>query len=39
MKAVIENNMAEIGDTLEKALTKGLGFEKLMDDFDKLNER
>ena len=39
MKAVIENNMNQISDTLEKALTGGLGFDKLMDDFDKLNTR
>ena len=39
MKAVIENNMAKISDTLEKSLTNGLGFDKLMDDFDKLNTR
>ena len=39
MKAVIENNMSQISDTLEKALTDGLGFDKLMDDFDKLNTR
>ena len=39
MKAVIDNNMAKISDTLEKSLTNGLGFDKLMDDFDKLNTR
>jgi hypothetical protein len=39
MKAVIENNMAQLTDTLEKSLTNGLGFDKLMDDFDKLNTR
>ena len=39
MKAVVENNMAKLSDTLEKSLTNGLGFDKLMDDFDKLNER
>ena len=39
MKAVIENNMAKISDALEKSLTNGLGFDKLMDDFDKLNTR
>lgn len=39
MKEVIENEMASIADTLEKALTNGLGFEELMDNFDKLNTR
>lgn len=39
MKSVIENNMAEIADTLEKSLTDGLGFDTLMDNFDKLNTR
>ena len=39
MKAIIENNMNQISDALEKALTGGLGFDKLMDDFDKLNTR
>jgi hypothetical protein len=39
MKAVIENNMTEIAETLEKALTGGLGFDELMDGFDKLNTR
>ena len=39
MKSVIENNMAKISDALEKSLTNGLGFDKLMDDFDKLNTR
>jgi hypothetical protein len=39
MKAVVENNMAKIQDTLEKSLTKGMGFEHLMDSFDKLNTR
>lgn len=39
MKAVIENNMAEIADTLEKTLTGGTTFDTLMDEFDKLNTR
>jgi hypothetical protein len=39
MKAVIENNMAEINETLEKSLTGGTSFDELMDGFDKLNER
>ena len=45
MKAVIENNMAKISETLEKTLTKlpgmdeGFGFDYLMDSFDKLNTR
>lgn len=39
MKAVVENNMAQLTDNLEKSLTNGLGFDKLMDDFDKLNTR
>ena len=39
MKAVIENNMAEIAETLEKTLTGGLNFEELMNGFDKLNTR
>jgi hypothetical protein len=39
MKAVIENNMAEIADTLEKNLTGGTSFDELMDGFDKLNTR
>jgi hypothetical protein len=39
MKAVIENNMAKIAETLEKTLTNGLGFDALMDGFDKLNTR
>jgi hypothetical protein len=37
MKEAIEKRMEKITDTLEKALTKGLGFENLMDNFDKLN--
>lgn len=37
MKEVIENNMTKLSDTLEKTLTNGLGFEHLMDNFDKLN--
>ena len=39
MKAVIENNMKQIADTLEKSLTDGMGFDRLMDNFDKLNTR
>lgn len=39
MKAVIENNMAKIADTLEKTLTGGTSFDTLMDEFDKLNTR
>lgn len=39
MKAVIQNNMDEIASILEDALTGGLGFETLMDNFDKLNTR
>ena len=39
MKAVIENNMAKIADTLEKTLTGGTTFDTLMDEFDKLNTR
>ena len=39
MKAVIENNMAEIADALEKTLTGGTTFDTLMDEFDKLNTR
>jgi hypothetical protein len=39
MREVIENNMAKIADTLEKALTNGVGFDSLMDGFDKLNTR
>lgn len=39
MKAVIENNMNQIADTLEKSLTDGIGFDRLMDNFEKLNTR
>lgn len=39
MRAVIENNMNEIMANLEDALTKGLGFETLMDNFERLNTR
>ena len=39
MKAVIENNMNQISETLEKSLTDGLGFDRLMDNFEKLNTR
>ena len=39
MKAVIENNMAKIAETLEKTLTNGINFDELMDGFDKLNTR
>ena len=37
MKAVIENNMNQIADTLEKSLTGGFGFDRLMENFDMLN--
>lgn len=39
MKAVIQNNMDELAAILEDELTGGLGFETLMDNFDKLNTR
>jgi hypothetical protein len=39
MKAVYENDLAAAADKLEKALTGGVGFEVLMDGFDKLNAR
>jgi hypothetical protein len=39
MKATIENNMAKIKEAFENALTDGLGFEELMDNYDKLNTR
>ncbi len=39
MKAVIENNMAEIAENLERTLSGGLTFDILMDGFDKLNTR
>ena len=39
MKAVIENNMTKIAETLEKTLTGGTTFDTLMDEFDKLNTR
>ena len=39
MKAVIENNMNKIADTLEKTLTGGTTFDTMMDEFDKLNTR
>lgn len=39
MKAVIENNMAQIAETLEKTLTNGISFDELMNGFDKLNTR
>ena len=39
MKAVTENNMKKIADTLEKTLTSGSTFETMMDSFDKLNKR
>ena len=39
MKAVTENNMKKIADTLEKTLTGGSTFETMMDSFDKLNKR
>jgi t-SNARE complex subunit (syntaxin) len=39
MKAVIENNMNKIAETLEKTLTGGTTFDTLMDEFDKLNTR
>ena len=38
MKKVIENALAESADILEKSLT-GIGFESLMDEYDKLNTR
>jgi hypothetical protein len=39
MKAVYENDLAAAADSLEKALTNGMGFEALMDSYDKLNTR
>lgn len=39
MKAVIDNNMAKISESLEKNLTNGMGFDYLMDQFDMLNTR
>jgi hypothetical protein len=39
MQAVIQNNVDKLRDDLEKSLTNGLGFDALMDDFDKLNAR
>ena len=39
MKDVIENNMSKISSALENAFTNGLGFENLMDSYDKLNTR
>lgn len=39
MKTVIQNNMDELASILEDELTGGLGFETLMDNFDKLNTR
>ena len=39
MKAIIENNMNKIAETLEKTLTGGTTFDTLMDEFDKLNTR
>ena len=39
MKAVIENNMNKIADSLEKTLTGGTTFDTMMDEFDKLNTR
>lgn len=39
MKAVIENNMNKIAETLEKTLTGGTTFDTMMDEFDKLNTR
>ena len=37
MRAVIENNLAEASDKLEKSLTNGFGFEYLLDQWDKMN--
>ena len=39
MKAIFENDLASAFDALEKSLTGNKGFEKLLDDFDKLNLR
>jgi ElaB/YqjD/DUF883 family membrane-anchored ribosome-binding protein len=39
MQAVVQNNVDKLRDDLEKSLTNGLGFDALMDDFDKLNAR
>ena len=39
MKETIQNNMTKLAEELEKALTGGIGFEFLMDEFDKLNTR
>lgn len=39
MRAVIENNMAEAADALEKSLTNGHGFDYLMDQWDRMNTR
>jgi F0F1-type ATP synthase membrane subunit b/b' len=39
MRATIDNNMARIKDTLEKTLTDGMGFDFLMEEFDRLNTR
>ena len=38
MKEVIENSLAKSADALEKSLS-GIGFESLMDEYDKLNTR
>ena len=39
MREVIQNNMTKLADDLEKALTGGIGFESLMNEFDMLNTR
>jgi hypothetical protein len=39
MKEEIETNMKKISKAFEDALTDGIGFEELMDSYDKLNTR
>ena len=39
MKEVVQNNLTQIAETLENSLTKGIGFDSLMDGFNKLNTR
>ena len=39
MKKVFENTFNKLSDELEKALTDGMGFESMLDDFDLLNQQ
>lgn len=38
MKKVLENTFDKLADELEKALTNGIGFDEMLNDFDLLNQ-